>query len=373
MNSDTLKFQIALTLVKGVGHVTAKTLLAYVGNVEDIFKQKKQSLVKIPNVGEYIANQILSNQETLFALAEKEVDFILKNKITPLFFTDKQYPFRLKECVDAPILIYSKGNQDFNQSQFIGVVGTRKATDYGKDLCINMLQYLSTRYPNLVVVSGLAYGVDICAHKAALEHNLPTIGVLSHGLDRIYPAVHRPIAVKMLSQGGLLTEYMSGTNPDKQNFVQRNRIIAGLTDVLIVVESADKGGALITAEIANSYNRDVFAFPGKVGDAFSSGCNKLIKQNKAALIENAKDLELFMGWESLLKDKKRDQQPTLFVELTEQEQSILSLIKANEMIHVNLISIKTELPMSKLAPSLLEMEFKGLLKCFPGNLYKALL
>lgn len=363
-----LTYQIAITLVKGVGNATAKNLIAHLGSAEEVFKQTKSQLMRIPNIGEFVASQLVNND--VLPRAEKEVEFMLKNNISPIFYTDKDYPFRLKECADAPVMIYSKGNQQYNEGRYIGIVGTRKITEYGKSICQNLIKDLAQRHSDIVVVSGMAYGVDICAHKSALDNGLHTIGVFGHGLDQIYPEANRSTAIKAISQGALLTEYMSGTNPDRQNFVQRNRIIAGLSDALIVVESASKGGSLITAEIANSYNRDVFAFPGRVGDEYSLGCNTLIKTNKAALIECATDLENFMGWEQ--KQDKKWIQPTLFVDLSEQEKQIIALLRTDELLHINQLSLMIEMPMSKVSSLLIEMEFKGLLKCLPGNLYKLL-
>ena len=305
--------------------------------------------------------------------AEQEIEFIIKNKIRTNYFADKDYPYRLKECPDAPIILYSKGNCELNNAKFIGIVGTRNATEYGKELCCKLIADIAQNMPNAVIVSGLAYGVDICAHKAALDAGLPTIGAIGHGLDRIYPATHRSTAVKMLVNGGLVTEYMSGTNPDRQNFVQRNRIIAGLCDASIVVESAAKGGALITAELANDYNRDVFAFPGRIGDEYSAGCNMLIKSNKATLIESANDLMKCMNWDIAAPDKDKNIQVSLFPDLSDEEQEVVSLLrKYPDGVQVNELAILLNKPFSKVSSQMLEMEFKGLLKCLPGGIYKIL-
>ncbi|MDR1699068.1 MAG: DNA-processing protein DprA [Prevotellaceae bacterium] len=370
MNNPALFYQIALTMIKGVGNVTAKNLITYIGNVEDIFRQTKAQLAKIPGVGDFMAGQIVSADIRL--QAEKEMEFVLKNKISPLFYTDKNYPYRLKECADAPVLLYTKNRADLNANKFVGIVGTRNVTDYGKEICRELVANLAQRHPELVVVSGLAYGTDICAHKAALENNLATIGILGHGLDRIYPATHRPAAEKMLENGGLMTEYPSGTNPDKQNFVQRNRIIAGLVDAVVVVESQEKGGSLITAEFANNYNRDVFAFPGKITDERSRGCNALIKKNKANLIENADDLEWLMDWKQDGNAKTALQSPNLFSTLTDIEQNVFEAIRAAQPVQINQLSKILEIPISNLATLLIEMEFKNAVKCLPGNLYRCL-
>ncbi|MDP4239280.1 MAG: DNA-processing protein DprA [Bacteroidota bacterium] len=369
MNDETLKYKIGITLIKGIGNNLAKNLIAYVGSVEGVFKEKQQSLAKIPGIGEILSKEIIS--QNVLKRAEQEIEFIRKNKIQTNYFTDPDYPYRLKECPDSPILIYSKGKCNFNDGKFIGIVGTRNATETGKENCKKLISDLESALQTIVVVSGLAYGIDICAHKAALESGLSTIGVIGHGLDRIYPAVHRPIAVKMLEKGALVTEYLSQTIPDRQNFVQRNRIIAGLCDAIVIVESGVKGGALITAEIANDYNRDVFAFPGRVTDEWSTGCNALIKNNKASLIETAEDLLKFMNWEKQDTALTPIVQTSLFQDLSEKEKELFSTLRQNpEGIQVNELAIQLEKPVSKISSLLLEMEFKGLVKCLPGNLYK---
>ena len=373
MLDENLKYKIGITLIKGIGSNLAKNLIAYIGSAEGVFKEKQQNLAKIPGIGEIISNQIVSqiSSQNVLKRAEQEIEFITKNKILTYYFADRDYPFRLKECPDSPILIYSKGNCNLNAGKFVGIVGTRKATETGKENCRKLITDLGGALPSTVIVSGLAYGIDICAHKAALESGLPTIGVIGHGLDRIYPEVHRPTAVKMVQDGALLTEYRSQTNPDKQNFVQRNRIIAGLCDAIVVVESGIKGGALITAEIANDCNRDVFTYPGRITDEWSAGCNALIKNNKASLIESADDILRFMNWERQDSNSKPIVQTALFMDLTDEEQGIVSTLRQNpEGIQFNELAIQLERPISKISSLLLEMEFKGLVKCLPGNLYK---
>jgi DNA processing protein len=366
---DNLNYKIGITLIKGIGNALAKNLIAYIGSEEGIFKESQKNLAKIPGIGEVLSREIV-NADVL-KRAEQEVEFITKNKIVPLYFTDRDYPFRLKECPDSPIMLYTRGNCSLNDGKFIGLVGTRNATETGRENCRKLIQDIAQQLPNAIIVSGLAYGVDICAHKAAVDCGLPTIGVVGHGLDRIYPAVHRPTAVKMVENGMLLTEYMSGTNPDRQNFVQRNRIIAGLCDATVVVESASKGGALITAEQANDYNRDVFAFPGRVNDEWSAGCNALIKANKASLIESADDMLRFMNWEKQNVSNQTNIQTTLFLDLTDEDQNIVSLLRQfADGIQLNELAIKLEMPVSKVSAMLLELEFKGILKCLPGSVYK---
>lgn len=370
MNEELLKYQIGITLIKGIGPNLAKNLIAYLGSVEAVFKEKKQNLAKIPGIGDVLSREITS--QDVIKRAEKEIDFIVKNKIETFFFTEKSYPFRLKECPDSPAMLYYKGSANLSEGKLIGIVGTRKATDAGKDICKNLILDLASKLPNITIVSGLAYGVDICAHKSSVDINTPTIGVLGHGLDRIYPAVHRSTAVKMLQNGGLLTEYMSETNPDKQNFVQRNRIIAGLCDALVVIESGRRGGALITAELANDYNRDVFAVPGRIGDEYSAGCNLLIKHNKASLIESAEDIIRFMNWEiTQTPEANKSVQTALFEDLSDDEQTVhCHLRQYPDGINVNELTVLLNIPYSKLSSLLLEMEFKGLVKCLPGGMYR---
>jgi DNA processing protein len=369
MNSSSLRYQIAITLIKGIGPNLAKNLIAYVGSEEAVFQETAKNLAKIPGIGEVLSAEIVKTD--VLKRADLELEFISKNKIQTHYFTHKDFPYRLKECSDSPIMIYSKGNCDLNEGKFIGIVGTRNATEYGKENCRKLLCELAQQLPNAVIVSGMAYGVDICAHKAALDYGLPTIGVVGHGLDRIYPAAHRPTAVKMMDNGMLLTEYLSGTNPDRQNFVQRNRIIAGLCDATIVIESASKGGALITAEVANDYSRDVFAFPGRISDEWSAGCNALIKNNKAALIESADDLMKYMSWQSRKAATQTAVQTMLFPDLSDEEMNVITLLRSQtDGVQLNEIAIKLEKTVSKISSLLLEMEFKGLVKCLPGSCYK---
>jgi len=366
---ETLKYKIGITLIKGIGPNLAKNLIAYVGSVEGVFCEKQSALAKIPGIGEILSREIVA--QNVLPRAEKEIEFIQKNKIKTYYYTDREYPFRLKECFDSPLLIYSKGNCDLNNGKFVGIVGTRKATEAGKENCKKLINELAASQQNTIIVSGLAYGVDICAHKAALDEGLPTIGILGHGLDRIYPAANRPTAVKMMSDGALVTEYLSMTNPDRPNFVQRNRIIAGLCDAIIVIESAVRGGALITAEIANDYNRDVFAFPGRVNDEWSAGCNALIKNNKASLIESANDLCRFMNWENKDTIGTQSVQTAIFLDLSDEEQEIVTTLRQySEGMQMNELAVMLAKPASKISSMLLEMEFKGVVKCLPGSVYK---
>ena len=363
-----LKYQIAITLIPGIGDVNAKRIIAYCGSVDAVFKEKKQKLQKIPGIGPVLTESILQNREVALSQAEEEIKFIEKHKINTFFYLDPDDPFGLKDCLDSPVMLYYKGNADLNNDKIISIVGTRNATDYGKEVCKNIIQGLADL--QVLVVSGLAYGVDICAHKAALENNLSTVAVLAHGLDRIYPAVHKPVAKQMVeTNGGLLTDFRSKTNPDRENFPSRNRIVAGLAPVTLVIESAKRGGALITAEIANSYNKDIFAIPGQVGDIYSEGCNYLIKNNKAALVESADDIKQLMGWQTDDK-KQKSKQKELFVNLSPDEEKLVTILKEHGESSVDFLCNQLQLSMSKVASILLNLEFENIVKNLPGKLYK---
>ena len=308
-----------------------------------------------------------------FLRAEHEMEFVEKNRLTCLTLKDEAYPSRLRECEDAPIALFFKGHTDFNCLRVINMVGTRNATEYGKQFCVDFLRDLSSHYPDVLVVSGLAYGIDIHAHRAALQNHFKTIGVLAHGLDRIYPAEHRKTAVSMLEQGGLLTEFTSGTNPDRQNFVKRNRIVAGMSDATVVIESAAKGGALITAELAESYHRDCFAFPGRYNDEYSIGCNNLIRKNQAVLITSAEDLVKAMGWESSPKTEKTVQRE-LFPDLSEEEERIVKRLgKMSEGLQINTLVIDTNIPVNRMSALLFELEMKGVIRALAGGVYRLIM
>jgi DNA processing protein len=365
-NIDLLVHKIALSLIPGIGSVTARNLIAYIGSVEGVFQEKEKTLMKIPGIGEVNAQKIA--RQNVLERAKKEVDFIHKNQIQTFFYLDENYPTRLKNCSDAPIILYFRGKANLNEQRILSIVGTRKATNYGKEMCDELIQSFSKRNYPLLVVSGLAYGVDIHAHKACLKYDIPTVGVFAHGLDTIYPGIHAPIAIKMLEKGGLITDFTSETLIDRQNFLRRNRIIAGLADATIVVESAEKGGALVTANIANSYNRDVFAFPGRSNDPYSKGCNNLIKHNEAALVENCFDIEKAMNWDMTISAAHAIQK-SLFVDLSPEEQKLFDLLKGGDRF-IDEITISTQLPMSKVSGLLLGMEFKGLVTSLPGKMYR---
>lgn len=357
--------KIALTCIKSVGPVTAKNLLAYCGSAEAVFKASIKQLMQIPGVGQATAENIRSGKAQIRAASE--LSFIEKHGIQLLFFTDDAYPKRLKTCADAPILLYYKGNADLNHHRIISIVGTRNATAYGKLLCQQMIETLMNY--DVLVVSGLAYGIDVTAHKECLSKQVATVGVLGHGLDRLYPASHKSVSQKMVLNGGLLTEFPTGTNPDRQNFPQRNRIIAGLAHATIVVEASIKGGALITAEIANSYNRDVYAFPGRTSDQYSEGCNFLIKTNRAGLINNAQDLIYYLGWDDV--PVKPAKQMVMPLNLTENEGKIIQVL-SNGQLHVDELSIRINIQASKIAIVLLNLEMQGIIVALPGKIYKIL-
>ena len=353
-------------MIPGIGNVTARNLIAYIGSVEGIFHEKEKTLLKIPGVGEINAQRVAG--QNVMDRAKREVEFIHKNHIQTFFYLDENYPTRLKNCTDAPILLFFKGKSNLNERRIISIVGTRSATPYGKELCDELIQGFSQRSYPLLVVSGLAYGIDVHAHKACLKYDVPTVGVFAHGLDTVYPALHASVAAKMLEKGGLVSDFTSETQIDRQNFLRRNRIIAGLADATIVVESAEKGGALVTANIANSYNRDVFAFPGRSNDPFSKGCNNLIKRNEAVLVESCLDIEKAMNWD-MPAPPTRAVQTSLFVELSPEEQKIFDLLKGGDRF-IDELTIETQLPMNKVSVLLFELELKGLVASLPGKMYR---
>ena len=360
-----LLHQLALSCIPGIGSVLARNLLSYCGDAEEVFKAKSKLLAHVPGIGPKTLIQL--KEHAAFQRAELELLFIDKYKIKTFFISDNDYPRRLRNCADAPLLLYFKGNADLNANKVISIVGTRNATDYGKEICKSLLADLKIYDP--LIISGLAYGIDGAAHKESLKNLIPNVAVLGHGLDRIYPAQHRSMAEKLLDCGGLITEFMSGTIPDRENFPKRNRIIAGLADLTIVVEASIKGGALITADLANSYNRDVFAFPGRINDEFSQGCNFLIKTNRANLISRVADLEYLMGWtkERVLPLKS---QLSLPINLTDEEQLIANTLNANGVLGVDDLAILTGLPQSKLVMIILGMELQGNIISLPGKVYK---
>jgi DNA processing protein len=365
MQDKDLLYRIALNMAEGIGPVMARHLVAYLGSPENVFKARVKDLIAVENVGPKSAKKLLAPD--LLKKAEKEVTFVRKHKIDVLFYTDKEYPARLKHCPDSPVLIYKKGQTQLNSPKVLSVVGTRHATEYGREMCNTLIHELAARgHKELLVVSGLAYGIDVCAHQAALDAGLDTIAVMGTGLNTIYPAAHNKYARQIVKQGALLTEYSTQLEIAQKNFVGRNRIVAGLADAMVLVESAINGGGMITAQIANSYNRDVFAFPGKVWDKYSQGCNRLIKTHRAAVIESAEDIEYIMGWEA--KSEESPKQTELFKELNDEEKTIVEII-AQEQATLDQISRQSQFPVGKVSSILLGLEFDGIVKSLPGKVY----
>ena len=365
--SNDLLYQIALTLIPNIGDVHAKALVNIFGDAESIFKAKKKELEIIEGIGTVRANSIKTFTD--FTGSEAEMCFIEKYKITPLFITSENYPRRLLNCYDSPALLYYRGNANLNALKILSIVGTRNHSDYGRLTCEKIIEDLAGE--NILVVSGLAFGIDTIAHKASLKNNLQTIGVLAHGLDRIYPAQNKTLAKQMIEQGGLLTEFLSNSNADKQNFPKRNRIVAGICDAVIIIESGKKGGSLITAELGNSYNKDVFAIPGRVNDNKSEGCNYLIKNNKASLITSAQDLLEMMNWKENKKSPAKKQRE-LFIELTADEKLLIDLLQNQETIQIDQLYFKSGLSSGAVAAALLSLEMQSIIASLPGKVYKLL-
>ncbi|MBK9379751.1 MAG: DNA-protecting protein DprA [Chitinophagaceae bacterium] len=366
MHPDLL-YQLSLTMVPNIGPVQAKILLQHC-EAEEIFHAKKSFLEKIEGIGPVRADSIKKFDG--FYRAEDEIKFIEKYRIKPLFLTDEAYPKRLLNCYDSPTLLYYRGDADLNAPKIIAIIGTRSHTDYAKQATEKIIKELAGL--NVAVISGLAYGVDAIAHKAALKNNLPTVGVLAHGLDHIYPPEHTHLAKEMVkNNGGLLTEFRSNTKPDKHNFPTRNRIVAGMSDATLVIETGLKGGSMITAELANGYNKDVFALPGKITDAKSAGCNFLIKNNKAILLTDAQEIIDVMGWEEKKnrKNEKKNQRE-LFIELTADEKIIVDILKEKASVPIDEINSKSGLSSSAVAGAILNLELQSVVLSLPGKLYR---
>lgn len=357
---------MALTQIPGIGRVGAKKLLDGVASAVELFQRREELPQLLQGVSENVVKAL--DSPAVFDVARKEYEFVEKNHIRCLTLKEKDYPMRLRDCDDAPVALFFKGEVDFNVRHVLAMVGTRRATDYGKQLCLSFLTELKELCPDVLVVSGLAYGIDINSHRSALSVGFPTVGVLAHGLDRIYPALHRTTALKMLSQGGLISEYPSGTNPDPFNFVSRNRIIAGLADAVLVVESAEKGGSLITADIAESYHRDCFAFPGRLDDYYSKGCNRLIRDNKASLLLSAEDFVVNMGWSNSKKAVQRE----LFPELSEEENVLVKILRERGDMQINTLVVEVNMPVYKVSSLLFELEMKGVVRSLAGGIYQLL-
>ena len=361
---DELFYQIALTCIPDLGCIRARLLVDYFGSASAVFKAKKKEISCVEGIGEMSARSLKNWDQ--FNEVEEEILFIRKHQITPLFINDANYPKRLLHCYDPPTLLYYRGNADLNTSRVISIIGTRNHTEYGKQVTEQLVASLQAQ--QVVVVSGLAFGIDYIAHRAAMQHDLSTVGVLGHGLDTIYPSQHKSIAKEMIQQGGLLTEFPRNSKPDKHNFPKRNRIVAGMADATIVIETACKGGSMITAELAHNYNRDLFAVPGKITDTKSSGCLQLIRQNKAMLLTNGQELLETMGWQEKKRTIKK--QKELFIELTADEKKIVSLLQENESTHIDMLFLQSGLSSSSVASAILSLELQNVISALPGKMYR---
>lgn len=366
MNEHDLFTLLALQKVELVGDVVAKKLLNQFENPADIFKAKANEITAIDGVGAVLVKKL--KDKSVFEKAEAELKFIQDNAINVHFYKENSYPDKLKHCFDAPVLLFSSGNINLKQPKIISIVGTRQVTSHGSEFCKNLIAEIAPLNP--IIVSGFAYGVDIVAHQAAMEHGLQTIGVLAHGLNQIYPSSHKKYCKKMEENGGFITEFWSSSNPDKENFVKRNRIVAGMTEATIVIESAERGGSLITAMLANDYNRDVFAVPGRITDKFSLGCNNLIKTQKAHLLTSAADLIYMLNWD--IKESAKSVQKQMFVDLQPDEQIVYDYLLQKGKELMDTIALDCGFPIYVLSGMLLNMELKGVIRPLPGKLFEAI-
>ena len=366
MSTESLVHKIALGMIPGVGDITARKLVSYTGSVEAVFSESYRSLTRVPGVGEQLAKAVAGRE--YLAEAAKEAEFVEKHGIKVFFYLDDDYPFRLRQCEDSPVTFYFRGKADLNAPFLLSIVGTRNATQRGREICQKIVAGLSVHFPGLIIMSGLAYGIDIAAHKAALANGLPTVAVLGHGLKTIYPSLHSGVAKSILENGGQLTDFSSDTLPERNNFIRRNRIIAGISDATLIVESGLRGGALITADIAASYNRDVMAVPGRPGDEWSAGCNALIRCNKAALVEGHEDIEYLLGWKPAAL--AAPVQTVLFSGMTDSERKIYEALKTEGDMTVDLLTRLLDIPVNKLSTILLQMELAGLITPCPGSVYR---
>lgn len=366
MHEEDLLYTLALQRAKSIGDINAKKLISHCGSPKTIFSEKLQTLKKIEGVGN--GKLKFLNDSALLKRAEKELLYLQENNIKSLYFADSEYPEKLKHCIDGPILLFQEGNITLKNKPIISIVGTRNMTSYGRDFCEKLVTELKEFDP--IIVSGFAYGVDICAHKAAVKNNLQTIGVLAHGFEEIYPKTHKKYMADMLQNGGFMTDFWHEDPLQRENFLKRNRIVAGMSEATIIIESAEKGGSLVTADIANSYNRDVFAVPGRTTDIYSKGCNNLIKSNKAAILTSAKDLIEFLGWD-ITNQKQQQIQKQLFVELNENEQVLYDYLMQNGKEILDIISLQCKMPIHQTTTLLFGLEMKGMVKPLPGKLFEA--
>ena len=366
MNDQDLFYLLALQAVDGVGDIIAKKLLMHFGSAEAVFKAKTTQLAAIEGIGTILLKNL--KDPSVFAKAERELQFIASSQLTVTSYQDTKYPERLKHCFDSPLVLFSSGNIDLQNQKTISIVGTRQITSYGLEFCRKFMEELAPMNP--VIVSGFAYGVDIAVHQLAMENNLQTIGVVAHGLNQIYPKSHKKYVAKMEENGGFMTEFWSSSNPDKENFVRRNRIVAGMTEATIVIESAERGGSLITANLANDYNRDVFAVPGRVSDKYSQGCNTLIKTQKANVLTSASDLIYMLNWD--IEKEVKSIQKQLFVALDDDEQKIYDYLLQSGKELLDVIALRCDFPIYKISGILLNMELKGVIRPLPGKLFEAI-
>ena len=365
MNTTELHYTLALQHASNIGDINAKKLIAHCGSAENIFKEKKSNLQKINGIGSLITKNLFDAENLIEA--EKELNYILKHNIKHSYFKDNDFPERLKHCVDGPILFFYEGNIDFSNLRCISIVGTRKLTSYGRSICNELVADLKPFNP--IIVSGFAYGTDICAHKAAVKNELQTIAIMANGLNKTYPQAHIKYKKDILLNGGFVSEFWHNEQPLRENFLKRNRIIAGLSEATIIIESAEKGGSLVTADIANSYSRDVFAVPGRVTDTYSKGNNNLIKNNNAAILTSSDDLVKMLNWE-LKSEKSKPIQKQLFVELTEEEQPIVDFLQKEGKQLLDIISLNCKIPIQSTASILFNLEMKGVVKPLPGKLFE---
>lgn len=365
LNYTDLQQQIALTLLNKVGKKRIRNILSQVDSVETFFAEKKHNLLKIQGLGEATLSQL--NRKEALEKAVPYVEYFVKNSIKSYFYQSQDFPYRLNQCEDAPLILFGRGTMTINPPKTVAIVGTRNASDYGKAICDELISSFVGK--NIVVVSGLAYGIDIYVHQLCIKHGVETIGVLGHGLDRMYPAIHRNTALQMQKNGGILTEFLPGTAPDRMNFPMRNRIVAGMCDATIVIESGAKGGSLITAELANDYNRDVFAFPGDIFKEYSKGCNYLIQHDRAHLITESKDFFKIMDWGNE-KNLVAVQKNLFLDDLNEDEKEIVIFLGDKETASIDFLALKIGLSAGTMSGLLLNLEFLGLIKSLPGKRYK---
>ena len=368
--ADECLYNLAISFLSGVGDVNSKKLISYFGSAKNVFNASLSDLKKISGIGDSTALKLYNSFSQALNLAEEELAYIYANDINFVTFCDENYPVRLRECSDSPMVLYYKGNPDFNSEKIISIVGTRKASNYGIDTCAKLIADISKKFPEAVIISGLAFGIDIVAHKEALNNGLKTWAILGHSLENIYPSKHKGTAQKIVSSGGaIISDYYHGSRIDATNFLKRNRIVAGLCDAVIIIESDKKGGSIVTANIANHYNKDVFAVPGNVNLTNSAGCNNLIKTNRAHLLDCADDLEYIMNWKTETSSKNQQKTLSLIAELNENEEIVVNILKNYDYLDIDNISRQANLSSDILSLCLLELEFKNIVKALPGKIF----